>query len=415
MTEQQALRKPKLLYFQWDHRPNLGLSEYLVLQTSDQVRCLQVYFDVTVINHDCDFAEVCENNEPDMVLFEAGYQTYVSRRPNITNLSANRSLPRAGFHNADLWSNCRAGFLSDMEHFGIETYFSLCTTTAEYFPELDGSLYIWPNFIDPLIFRDYGLEKTVPVMLSGQRHEQYPWRQKAYPIVARHFPTLDCPQFEHGSGLAHRSLAGAEYARAINASRISLTCGTMAREVVRKHLEIPGSRTCLVAEEFEKLKAAGFRHMESCIFAEPGEVVDVIDELLRNEDLLSKVTLEGHRLVHERHTIFDRPQVYEWFTLQSQLPERQPIVQDGPFGHLRAASGGVSYGKTPMPTAALDQIQLRAGDSRLWQGDTVRARKHYLEMLRYVPYSPEARFGIALCDLLERDVEFGGRRARETD
>ena len=187
----------------------------------------------------------------------------MSRRLNISNVRVTNGIPKVGLHNADLWSDCRSGFLSDMDQWGIGTYFSICATTHEYMRCIEDQTLIWPNFIDAETFRDYRLEKAIPLMISGQCHEAYPWREKVFPLVGQMFPSLICPNpFHNGSGLSNRTLSGEAYARALNASLFS-TCGTIAGEVVRKHFEIPGSRACLVTEESRALKEAGFVHMET--------------------------------------------------------------------------------------------------------------------------------------------------------
>lgn len=402
MTE--SVKKPKLLFFQWDHRPNRGLSDYLLLHMNDHVRCLAQHFDVTVVNQDCDYGEMLDRHEPDMALFESGYQTFVSRRPTITNVRGNDSIPKAGLHNADSWSDCRGGFLSDMEHWGIDSFFSICTTTAEYLPAAKDRLYVWPNFVDPAVFRDYGLEKTVPVMLSGKSHEQYPWRQEVFPLVSRMLPCLILPQFDHASGLAHRTLAGEGYARALNASRIALTCGTMAREVVRKHFEIPGAGCCLVCEESEGLAAAGFVHMQNCAIVDGSDVLDVVDHLLGNPDELARITRAGHDLVHARHTLAHRPQIYQWFELQGRLALGQEIAQLGPFGDLVARPAPRAAESLVPSHRGLDRAELREAGEALAAGEIARAREAYGRALAYVRYLPEASFGLARCDLVSGDA-----------
>lgn len=402
MLDQDVLslrRKPRLLFFQWDHRPNAGLSDFLLAHTLEHVKCLETQFEVIVINRDCNFAQLCDLHEPDLCMFESGYETWVSLRPRITNLMTNTRVPRIGFHNADSWSTRRAGFLSDMAIFGCEAMFSICATTPSHMPSCDIPLFIWPNFINPEVFRDHGLAKVIPVMLSGQRHELYPWRAKAFPIVEKHFATLNCPPFQYGSGLAHRSLTGLSFSRAINASQFALTCGTMAREVVRKHLEIPASASCLVTEGSEALRQAGFRHMVNCIFADTHEVVDAMDEVARQPDLLAAITRAGHQLVHERHTLHHRPQILEWFRLRQKLAVGEQIVQDNPFGGLRITDADETRRGADAATDSLDRIHLTAAYRHLASHRLDLAADRFRLCLGYVPGLPEAKFGLALCAL----------------
>ena len=113
-------KKPRLVFFQWQHK---NLPKFLFMHTQMHVKCLSEYFDVTVINNDCDYQQVCEAYQPDLALFESGYKTSFSRKIKIKNISANTQIPKLGLHNGDPWCDCRPGFISDMEHWGIETFF----------------------------------------------------------------------------------------------------------------------------------------------------------------------------------------------------------------------------------------------------------------------------------------------------
>ena len=394
--------RPKLVFFQWDHRPNAGAATFLLQHMEEHVKCLSRYFDVTVVNADCDYAEVCDRVEPDLALFEAGYRTHGSKRIDVRNTTANPGVPKLGLHNADAWCDRRSGFLSDMDHWGIETFFSICTTAAEYTPTIADRLFVWPNFIDADVFRDYGQAKTVPVMLTGQAYGLYPWRQRVYPRLSASYPCLVSPQFAYEARAAARMLHGERYARALNASFVVPTCGTMAREVVRKHFEIPGAMSCLVTERSPALEAAGFVDLENCVFADESDVIDRLDWLFANPDAMQRITEAGHALVHARHTLDHRPQILQWLQLHHSLRPGQRIAQPGPFADLIAtdrpapAAGAVGAG--------LDRPLLRQAERALQRGEVTEARRRFTACLDYVSYLPEARLGLALCALQEGDA-----------
>ncbi|MBP1806815.1 glycosyltransferase [Rubellimicrobium aerolatum] len=394
--------KPKLVFFQWDHAGNAKASRFLVLHMQDHVDCLREHFDVVVVNQDCDFAEVCDRHEPDLVLFESGYRSHGSRRIEIANARANPGLPRLGLHNGDPWCDRRAGFLSDMDRWGVETFFSIGTRMGDYTPAIADRLFVWPNFVNPATFHDYGLPKTVPVMLTGQAGSLYPWRQAVYPQITAHFACLVTPTFRYESRSAHRMLSGEGYARALNASMVAPTCGTMGNEFVRKHLEIPGSRCCLVTQRTAALEAAGFLDGENCVFAEAGDVVDRIDDLLASPDRLRAITDAGHALVHARHTIRHRPQIRQWFDLQQSLRLGESIVQRDPFADLAVTEGrgGLAWSGGP----AQDRLLVAEGRALLASGRTEVARQRFDAALALVGYLPEARLDLARCDLTQGDA-----------
>jgi hypothetical protein len=403
--------KPKLLFFQWDHNYNVGYSNYLLTHVQDHACCLSQFFDVTVISHDCDFEVACDVYEPDLVIFESGHQSSHSRRPKIRNTHKNSSVLRLGLHNADAWSHRRSGFLSDMAEWQVEDFFSIALTTAEYMPAIKDRLFVWPNFVDGSLFRNYAEKKQIPVLITGQASSLYPWRSSVFPIVERLYPCLRLPTFHYDSALAHRTVSGERYARFINSSFLVPACGSVAKEVVRKHFEIPAAYSCLVTEESQGLIAAGFKDMENCVFANPSEVVDRIDFLLNNPDILSKLTENGHRLVHSRHTMAQRDQIFRWYTLRQHLRPGEKIVQRNPFEPLQIMAS--SEPSTHVGGHGVERRLLSRGRDLFWAGKIEQARSQFAQCLGYADNIPEPRFYLALCDLAEGDPEGGVARLSE--
>ena len=405
MDSNADLQKPRLVFFQWDHHPNVNGAGYLLLHMQQQVKCLATHFDVVVINHDCDYAETCDRYEPDLTLFESGYRSHGSRRIKITNTRSHIDVPKLGLHNADPWCDRRTGFLSDMEQWGIDTYFSIGTMTPEYMPELKDNLFVWPNFIDPEIYYDYRQHKIIPVTLTGQVSGLYPWRQKVFPLIRDRYPCLISPQHTYESKLASQQLSGEAYARVLNASIVVPTCGTVAGEVVRKHFEIPGANACLVTERTAAVEAAGFADMENCVFADHRNVVDRLDYLFAHPDEAQRIAAAGYNLTHSRHTLNDRPQIYQWFILNKGLRSGEKIIQPGPFSDLIKVERTSQRESIHIIGEASDRALLKQGDSLLEQDRVEEAKQCYLRCLDYVSYLPEAKFRLAICALRQGDAD----------
>lgn len=391
--------RPRLVFFQWNHQPNAKAAKFLLLHMQHHVKCLAVHFDVIVVNEDCDYAEICDRYQPDMALFEAGYRSHGSRRIRVSNTGAHPSIPKAGLHNADAWCDRRSGFLSDMDRWGIETFFAICTTTPAYTPGMADRTFAWPSFIDPELFRDYGQDKTIPIAMTGQLSSLYPWRKRIYPVLRDNYPCLTTPPFAYESRAAQRLLTGESYARALNASHFALSCGTMAGEVVRKHFEIPAAGACLLAERTPAVEAAGFVDGENCVFADGEDALDRIDHLFAHPEDLSRITAAGQKLVMERHTLRHRPQIYQWYSLVRQLAPGQRIVQLGPFEDLIAVDRASGVESIPVQPLGLDRAELAAGARHLAAGRIDEAEACYRRALDFVPYLPEGKLGLALCAL----------------
>ena len=100
------------------------------------------------------------------------------------------TIPRIGFHNADGWCETRSGLVSDVEQWGIQALFSISVTAAEHTPALAERMFAWPNFVETDVFRDYGLPKITPLLITGSQDPQYPWRHRVYKQLADHFPSV---------------------------------------------------------------------------------------------------------------------------------------------------------------------------------------------------------------------------------
>ena len=405
MDSNEDHRKPRLVFFQWDHQPNVNAAGYLLLHMQQQVKCLATHFDVVVISRDCDYGEICNRHEPDLTLFESGYRSHGSRRIKVTNTNSHIEVPKLGLHNADPWCDRRTGFLSDMEQWNIDTYFSIGTMTPEYMPEPKENLFVWPNFIDPEVYHDYRQHKIIPVTLTGQVNGLYPWRQKIFPIIHDRYPCLVSPQHTYESKLASQLLSGEAYARALSASLVVPTCGTMAGEVVRKHFEIPGANACLVTERTAAVEAAGFADMENCVFADHRDVVERLDYLFAHPDEIQRIAAAGYSLVHSRHTLNHRPQIYQWFTLNRGLRSGEKIIQSGPFGDLIKVERTSQRESIHIVGEASDRALLKQGNVLLEQDRVEEAKQCYARCLDYVSYLPEAKFHLAICALREGDAD----------
>ena len=283
-------KSPDFVIFRGTHvnwSPNLqrpaavsNLPHYVRSHLDQQVKCLSVSFDVSVILGDCDYAQICDRYQPDLAFFESGI--YGGPR-EISNISAVPSVPKLGFLHADAYCPTRNVFISDMERWGIETFFTICVSMHQYMPEVGDNLFVWPNFIDPVIYHDYGEKKIIPVLITGSHAMHYPWRNAVSKAITRHFPALTCPHGGwYGTQQTSRMAYDEPYARTINASLVAPTCGTIAREVVRKHFEIPGCNSCLITEDTHGVRAAGFVDMVNCVFASEADVIDKLDYLFKN-------------------------------------------------------------------------------------------------------------------------------------
>lgn len=397
--------RPRLLFI----RPSAEtFPTYIATHFDEQASCLGQWFDVTVARPEGDYAELCGAHRPDLVMFESG--VYMRGPRNLRNTDACPEIPKLGFLNSDAYCSTRRAFLSDMERWGVETFFTHSVAMAEHTPEIADRLFVWPNSINPEVYRDYGENKIIPVLLTGSRELHYPWRNEIMDLVSQKYPTLRTPHFGWmNRSKADRTVHGADYARLINAAFLAPTCGTIANEVVRKHFEIPGCRTCLLTESTPGLAAAGFVDMENCVFVDAGNVLQKLDYLFDHEDELRAITDRGHALVHERHTWANRDQIFQWFAAHQALRPGQRIVQLGPFGALTAVDGEGGAGNGHVSAAGPYRSLLAQAGDQCAAGAFARAEPLFLRCMNYHPTAPEPYLGLAICALNRGDAD----RARQ--
>jgi len=400
--------KPRLVLFRSRYDPDLP--DFLVAHSYEHIRCLQQSFDVTVVSGNCDYDAVCDIHKPDVSAFEIGLQLPDSRT-SISNTHTHPRVPKIGLMNADAWGGTRSVILSDVENLQLNAVFSICTTTGEHLPAMSGQLFYWPNFVDTSVFRDYGLEKLVPIAITGASNKNYPWRQAIYPRIGSVYPTIVCPHRGYSkSSPRMQMLHGVAYAKVLASAWFSPTCGTAARELVRKHLEIPACKTALITEECSSIALAGFVDMENCVLADEHNVLDKISYLFDNPERLQQLIDAGHQLVVSRHTMRNRTQVADWFSLSRTLGPTQRLVQANPFESLSVAECSSAQSTLHLSSSGAHLGMIRTGDSLLRSKKIDEARAAYDGSLRVFDTLAEPQLRLVACDLLQGKPEEALRR-----
>ncbi len=397
--------KPRLLFLRFT-QPNIP--SFLQRHLQEHVRCLSQNFDVTVISdQSCDYKQLCEAHEPDVAMFESG--CYVGKR-NVSNVTACPAVPKIGFIHCDAYCPTRKTAIFDMARWEISTFFGISVSLGSYTPSIADQLFVWPNFVNPEMYRDYSFPKVIPILFSGSQASHYPWRSKIDRIVSQRYPSLHSPHFGWSSGKGKPSalsfMEGEKYAQLINSAWVAPSCGTIANEVVRKHFEIPACNTCLLAQKTPGLVAAGFVDLVNCVFADEVDVLDKLEWLFQRPDELDRIIKAGKQLVDSHHTIRQRDQIFQWYTLNKQLKHGQKIVQAGPFMPLtiQEENNGVTNGH--VNSRGVDRLLMSQADQQLRSGRYNDAENLYRRCLNYhKPDIPEARFRLVLCLLSKGDFK----------
>lgn len=391
--------KPKLLWLRF-LRPNLP--SFVQLHMREQELCMGQYFELAVIRDPaCDYQELCDTHEPDLTILETGVYT---GRAEVDNIHYSPQVPKLGFVHSDAYCMTRRQALTNMARWEVDAYFGISVSMAEYTPAIADDLFVWPNFVNPELYRDYGNPKVLPVLFSGSQAAHYPWRSRIDRLVSRHYPALHSPHWgwswRKGKPSTGGFLEGDKYARLLNSAYVAPTCGTIANEVVRKHFEIPACNTCLLTERTAGLEAAGFEDMRNCVFADEHDVLDKLEWLFENPHELAYITAAGKELVDTRHTIHERGQVREWLEAYRQRGPGQEVVQSSPFGPMRIVDIGSGEKPGHAAVGGLDRRLLAEGDRHLAAGELVEAERMYRSCLNYhQPAIPDHTFRLLRCQL----------------
>jgi Glycosyl transferases group 1 len=391
--------KPRLVLFGYHYGSDIP--RFLRDHSLEHIRCLEQSFEVVVVPGDCDYDKICDTHRPDLAMFEIGLQLRGARRPIVSNVGRHQNVPKVGLMNADAWGATRSVILSDVDRLGLRAVFSICTTAGEHLPAIRDLLFYWPNFFEPSIFHDYGLEKVVPIAITGAMNASYPWRGAVFQRVSRAYPTAVCPHHGYVAEAAPmRMLVGVQNAKLLNSAWFSPTCGTVAKELVRKHLEIPACNAALITEASPAVSHAGFVDMENCVLAGERDVIEKIDLLFRDPARLHRLINAGHQLVMTQHTMARRTQVADWFRHFKSATGDQVIVQPSPFAGLRLASKS-SDEKTLHLSAHGEHLTLISrGDELFRRRLYSEAEEAYRGALGYFDTLDEPKLRLAACTLL---------------
>ncbi|MBL9202596.1 MAG: glycosyltransferase [Opitutaceae bacterium] len=393
--------RPRLLFF---NGPFDYLGERLILSYIEPFRrLLDQDFDVVSVEGDRDFAAEVKKHGPDLVLFHGGVESPKEPEVTIRNTDKFPDLPRLGWMFRDPFSPSRRNSMNRFAAWGVHQVVTDFRASDCPIPFFRDSLYL-PWWIEAETFCDYGEKKTLPITLTGSGwlvRQFYAWRLPVFLKIAEKLPCYHVPAFE--THIKNDAYVGESYARLLNRSHFSGGCGTVARYLTLKLLEIPAARACLVCEEIEVLKAMGFADGVNCVFATADNVVAKIQALMDDPARLQAITDAGHALVHGTHTRSHRRLFAEWLRLWKTKQPGERIVQPHPFEPLRLAGADEAVpsrfpSENPLTEALVE------GYGLFQAGQAAEAFKRFEWVIQIIPHVAEARVGAALCLLHTGDL-----------
>lgn len=103
------------------------------------------------------------------------------------------------------------------------------------------------------------------------------------------------------------SLYNSSFSSSLFRSKAAYTDGGITNFPIRKFFEIPAAGCALICSPFLGIEKLGFNHMESYIsLSRDDNPIDVLDYLLSNPDLFSKIATNGQIITRRNHSLYSR-------------------------------------------------------------------------------------------------------------
>lgn len=163
--------------------------------------------------------------------------------------------------------------------------------------------YWLPHCIDPKMFKDRKQNKEYDLLSVGniRKISKYALRHQFYQTFKNHKRFYRLSQ---GSALGHK------FSQVINKAKITAS-DTNIHRVYAKTMEIPGSMSLLASNIGIDMEDLGYLPDEHYLEINKKSMKEKVLHYLEDDEERERITLNGHNLVHERHTTQQRAK--EWF------------------------------------------------------------------------------------------------------
>ncbi|MGC4375441.1 glycosyltransferase [Fictibacillus sp. Mic-4] len=179
----------------------------------------------------------------------------------------------------------------------------------QWFPHMKNRMHWLPHSVEPNLFRDYDLPKTIDYLMMGATFSfLYPVRSQMLQTMKREpgFVYHPHPGYKEVSESQRDMFIGKKYAMEINRSKIFLTCDSIYHYPVMKYFEVLACNTLLLAPHSNELKDLGFIDGENFVAVDESNFLQKARFYLHNEPLRLEIASRGHSFIHSRHTIKHR-------------------------------------------------------------------------------------------------------------
>lgn len=187
----------------------------------------------------------------------------------------------------------------------------------KHFPEYAARQIWWPFGINPNVFKDWHLEKTIDYLLMGLNFDRsnekdlrerqmwnsrYPFREKVLETMRNEDGFIYNRHPGHFAKSSEKLIVNDKYAKTINEAKIFFTCGGIDEYAVAKFFEIPACRTLMLAYPNEDVFNLGFEDGVNFVACSMDDFYEKAQFYKNHDAERQKITDAGYKFVHENHT-----------------------------------------------------------------------------------------------------------------
>lgn len=287
-----------LLFITRDFSRNIERSTHYLIEELSKVSNLYCWYEPSDIHHILSMLP----ERPDFILLNDMKHTHC---PVITGLSSLKIPFGIIMHDLHYRVKRRKEFIQENR---IRHIFSIYRDAfLERYPEHVMKMRWLPHFANPTIFKDYGLNKDIDMLIMGNiREKSYPFRKKMVDklsgipgfIYHKHPGYRDIKEHEKES-----IFIGENFSREINKAKIFLTCNLIYHYPIRKYYEVLASKTLLLAPSCKELTDLGFQPEKHFIEINERNFLEKTRYYLCHEEEREKIANQGYYFVRENHSL----------------------------------------------------------------------------------------------------------------
>ncbi|WP_364152930.1 glycosyltransferase family protein [Paenibacillus sp. LPE1-1-1.1] len=172
----------------------------------------------------------------------------------------------------------------------------------KFFPECLPRFRWSPFAINPKVIKDYKLKKNIKFSLLGLIKPRYKFRTAVLKRMRKVKGFINFKHPGHRVRARRGLLIKNNYAKVINRSLMSFTCGSDLKIPVAKFFELPGCKTLMLAEPNRDLKDLGFKDKVNYVACDRKNFYKKALYYQKNKRERERITQKGYDFIHKYHT-----------------------------------------------------------------------------------------------------------------